>query len=264
MRSVEVTREEVESGKMRLEHVDAAVEAMKEEGVVLLPGVIDTDHVDALGEKMLDDIKTLDERTGINGNWAGVRPPPFHPHLFADIVYNEMAIAVTHRLLGNGVVLDSYGTNTAFQLWPNLETVPPPHCIVVNVSLVDVDESNGATKVWLGTHKNTRTHAQNRQLTEEMIAEHESERPVERMCTKRGDLVVRDMRVWHCGMPNFTDTPRPMLAMIHRCEWSQKWGFETEKGSEDFFNHPVLENSAVFVDAPVDYLHQGHSRPLQR
>ena len=81
MRSVEVTREEVESGKMRLEHVDAAVEAMKEEGVVLLPGVIDTDHVDALGEKMLDDIKTLDERTGINGNWAGVRPPPFHPHL---------------------------------------------------------------------------------------------------------------------------------------------------------------------------------------
>ena len=277
MQTVKISRKEIERGVMQPENLDAAINAVREDGVVLLPGVINIEHIERLGEKMLEDIQTVEKTQGIVNNWQGVRPPLFHPYLFKDIVFNEMAVAVSHRLMGDGIVIDACGANTAFwgntqqgvhadahQLWSTLDFVPPPHNIVINVVLVDVDESNGATKFWPGTHTDTRITAGNRRPTEEMIAEWEAKRPAERMCTKKGDLVVRDMRVWHCGMPNHTDIPRPMLAIIYQSGWWQRSGFEAEKGSEDFFEHPILQNSAVFVDAPIDYLHQGHSRPLRK
>ena len=274
MKIVEVSRLEMERRQMKPATLQAAVEAMNQDGVVLLPEVINIEHIDVLGEKMQADIRQLEISEGISNNWAGVRPPPFAPYLFKDIIYNEMAISVTRQLMGDGVFLDSYGTNTAFvgdqmqgihadtyQLWPNLTVNPPPHCIVVNVCLVDMDETNGGTKVWLGTHADKRILANNRHISEEMVAEWELKRPSEQVQSRKGDLILRDMRDWHCGMPNTTDRPRPMLAMIHRQEWAWKWGFEAEQGCEDFFDHPILSNTAVFVDAPINYLHQGHSKP---
>jgi len=276
MQTIYISSKEISSGVMSSKHIDAAIEALREDGVVVLPGVVSIEDIDCLREKMLDDISTLEGSNGIVHDWHGVRPPPFHPYLFKDVLYNEMAIAVMHPLLGKDFVLDSYGSNTAFpgdaqqgfhsdtqQLWPNLDVVPPLHCIVVNIPLVEVDESNGATKIWRGTHKDIRIHADNRQPISEIIKEWEGKQPAECMCTRKGDLVLRDMRVWHCGMPNFTDTPRPMLAIIYRCAWSPLNGFHAEKGCEGFFTHPILQNSAVFVEAPIDYLHQGHSRPFR-
>ena len=274
MQTVEISLSERESGEMREATLNAAVEAIIRDGVVLLPQMIDVGHVDALGEKMQADIRRLSGAERFQGSWSGIRPPPFAPYLFKDIVYNEMAIAVTHRIMGDGVALDSYGANTAFkgdqaqsihsdthQLWPHLEVTPPPHCIVVNVCLSDVDETNGGTKIWPGTHTDNRIVADNRRPTADMVAEWEERRPPEQVHSKKGDLILRDMRVWHCGMPNTTDTPRVMLAMIHRPQWAIKWGFEAEKGSEGFFDHPILDHTAVFLERPIDYLHQGHSQP---
>ena len=39
-------------------------------------------------------------------------------------------------------------TDGTHLLWPTLDVTPPPHCIVVNVCLEDVDANHGATKVW--------------------------------------------------------------------------------------------------------------------
>ena len=275
MQILKISYDEIKSGQMHADNIQASIKALQEDGVILLSGAIDVDHIDCLGQKMLEDIDRVKQTNGISNNWQGVRPPPFHPYLFSDIVFNEMAIAVTHQIMGDGVTLDSYGANTAFsgsdqqgvhadthQLWPNLDHIPPPHCIVVNVPLVDVDKSNGATKVWLGTHQATRIQPKNRHITEDMTTEWNTKRPAEYTFSQRGDLILRDMRVWHFGMPNHTNTPRPMLAMIHRCVWEPQWGFEVQKGTEDFFQHPILQTSAVYIDEPIDYLQQGHSKPL--
>ncbi|MCB0125902.1 MAG: hypothetical protein KDE58_26785, partial [Caldilineaceae bacterium] len=78
----------------------------------------------------------------------------------------------------------------------------------------------------------------------------------------RGDLVLRDMRVWHGGMPNRTQTHRPMLALVHRNEKPEQGTFEAEAGSEAFWaSNPRLQSSPFFVPKPIDYLRQGHSRP---
>jgi len=38
---------------------------------------------------------------------------------------------------------------------------------------------------------------------------------------KRGGILIRDLRLWHAGMPNQTEQPRPMIAMIHYARWMQ-------------------------------------------
>jgi hypothetical protein len=246
---------------------------MAEDGVVALRQAIAVTAIDALCAKMLDDLAHYAELYEIDNNFQGVRPPPFQPFLFPEIIFNEPAITISRAILGPGATLSSYGANTAFTgSQPQVvhaDAVPPqpgPYgpctLLVVNVPLVDVTEENGATIYWPGTHHDTRLHSGNRFPTEEMIAEWEAKRPAERALTHRGDLVLRDMRVWHGGMPNRTPTHRPMLALVHRHTKPEQGTFEAEAGSEAFWaSHPRLQTSPFFVPKPIDYLRQGHSRP---
>lgn len=36
---------------------------------------------------------------------------------------------------------------------------------------------------------------------------------------RKGSIVLRDLRLWHAGMPNISDDVRVMLAMIHFAPW---------------------------------------------
>ena len=275
MQHIDISSGERRSNTLSEKTLNAALTAFRADGYVCMPDVIDTDHIDALNEKMQADIRTVEKERGISDNYQGVRPPPFHPHLYKDILFNPFALAISYALLGDGCKLSTYGANTAFagskpqrvhadatQLWADLEQAPPCHALVVNVTLVDVDEKNGATIAWPGTHLDTRLHAGERFPSDEMCASWPRE--PERVCTQRGDLVLRDLRVWHGGMPNKTKIHRPMLAMVHHARWWSGGAVEFEKGTEEFLAHPQLKVEAVFVDQPIDYLFQGHSRPVKK
>ncbi len=274
MQYIELTPTERQSGNLKEKSIKAAVDAFRTDGYVCLPAAVNTENVDALNDKMQADLRTVEKEQGISNDYRGVRPPPCHPHLYKDILFNSAALAISHAILGDGFTCSTYGANTAFagskpqrvhadatQLWADLSPAPPCHALVVNIALVDVDEKNGATIAWPGTHLDTRLHADKRFPSEKMCDAWE--RGDERVCTQRGDLVLRDLRVWHGGMPNSTDIHRPMLAMVHHCRWWSGGAVEFEKGCEDFLQHPLLDVKAVFVDPPVDYLHQGHSRSVK-
>ena len=47
-----------------------------------------------------------------------------------------------------------------------------PHTLVVNIPLTDFTEANGATEVWLGSHRETRRLEVGGDGYEEMLAEH--------------------------------------------------------------------------------------------
>ncbi|MCE7987375.1 MAG: hypothetical protein DYG89_39920 [Caldilinea sp. CFX5] len=273
MITITITTEERKTGDLPPDKLATALQAMAEDGVVALRQAIDVTAIDALCAKMLDDLARYEELYEIDNNFQGVRPPPFHPFLFPAIVFNEPAITISRAVLGPAATLTSYGANTAFTgSQPQIvhaDAVPPqpgPYgpctLLVVNVPLVDVTEENGATIYWPGTHHDTRLHSGNRFPTAEMIAEWEAKRPAERVLTQRGDLVLRDMRVWHGGMPNRSQTHRPMLALVHRHAKPEQGTFEAEEGSEAFWaSNPRLQTSPFFVPKPIDYLRQGHSRP---
>ena len=72
-------------------------------------------------------------------------------------------------------------------------------------------------------------------------------------------MLIRDIRLWHAGMPNHTSAPRPMIAMIHCCEWlatDTPPVFPT--GTESFFEHPVLTPAARFTGEPIDHIAAPH------
>jgi hypothetical protein len=54
---------------------------------------------------------------------------------------------------------------------------------------------------------------------EAMLKERRKVRPPCQPVVKKGSVVVRDLRLWHAGMPNWGTEVRVMLALIHFAKW---------------------------------------------
>jgi ectoine hydroxylase-related dioxygenase (phytanoyl-CoA dioxygenase family) len=101
-----------------------------------------------------------------------------------------------------------------------------PFALVVNVPLVEMTPENGSTEVWLGTHHSTVASQEGKhgerasgRIKEGLLAKRREERPPSQPIVTKGSIVIRDLRLWHGGKPNFTDRTRVMLAMIHFAPW---------------------------------------------
>lgn len=87
---------------------------------------------------------------------------------------------------------------------------------------------NGSTELWLGTHRFGKEAQEgdhgdraSGRIKKEWLEERRKVRgrgPV-RPVVKKGSLVVRDLRLWHGGCPNWSKEVRVMLAMIHFAGW---------------------------------------------
>jgi ectoine hydroxylase-related dioxygenase (phytanoyl-CoA dioxygenase family) len=265
------------------EQLAAAVAAVKREGFVVVEDVIDGEHVAALREKMLADLPLILAREDAPFNWHAGNvqhdPPPLPPYLFRDVLLNDQVIAVTKAILGAGLKNSYYSGNTAMpggkeqpvhvdtgQLWPDLEHPTPPYGLVVNVPVVDMSRENGSTELWPGTHHDTTVFIQQGdiKIPMELVEKRRQVLPPIQPSVRAGSVLIRDIRLWHRGMPNHTDQPRPMIAMIHWVSWWSTGGVAFPKGTEAFFEHPELRTSARFVEAPIDYIHHSHAYEYEK
>jgi hypothetical protein len=95
---------ELATKQLSADNLARAVEGLDREGVVVIKGVVDPEHVRVVRERVLGDVEAYERDStsvkieqGGQGwwhNWQGGRPPPLQPYLFEDICYNEFAIAV--------------------------------------------------------------------------------------------------------------------------------------------------------------------------
>lgn len=103
--------------------------------------------------------------------------------------------------------------------------------VVANTAVNDFTLENGATEFWLGSHAMTDERHQTLAtaetvfgkqkigspscpVLEDAVEARRAVRPPIRACMKKGDVMLRDFRCWHAGMPNSTDTDRIMIAQI--------------------------------------------------
>ena len=98
-----------------------------------------------------------------------------------------------------------------------------PFGLCININLIDVDAENGSTEMWLGSHLDTSWKAlveENGSVIPKEILERrrKSSPPVQPKIPK-GALIIRDLRLWHAGMPNWTEEVRVMLVTIHFPHW---------------------------------------------
>ena len=257
-------------GKMSQTHVDQAVEAIRTDGYVVLESIVDHTHLDILRERMDEDSQKLitAKKWGGAGQLKGhlqQGPPPSAPYIFRDIVANPYVIQVTKAVLGEGLFNSFYSGNTNCpgsvtqplhmddrHLWPDLRIPHPTASVAVNIAPMDVTEENGSIELWPGSHLDTRSSGG--RVNEKIESARRKIAPPIRGNTKKGSVLIRDVRLWHRGVPNRSDDPRHMIAMIHNVRWLQrKRRLKFNKGCEAAFENSDLDANAEFVDKEIDY-----------
>ncbi len=268
---IEVSSNELELGELSNDHLEQAINNIQVEGYTILGNTVSTDHLDFLHQKMTDDSHSI-----ISANaekWSGrfqigqlqQGPPPFAPYLFTDIVSNPIVEHLSITLLGEGAFNGFYNGNTnspgstqqglhmdAGHLWPNLNPSHPTVSVVVNIPTIEVTEAEGAIELWPGTHL---IGDVSRGLDTEAEENRRQVRPPVRGETQKGDVLIRDMRLWHRGTPNRSDQYRHMIALVHNVGWLRRGQrLRYVKGCESIFQNCRVDPHAVFIDECHDYL----------
>ncbi|KAK2606274.1 hypothetical protein QQS21_003322 [Conoideocrella luteorostrata] len=89
-----------------------------------------------------------------------------------------------------------------------------------------MERHNGSTEIWPGTHNNDISTQEGAhgggasgRIIESRLAEQREKHPPVQSVIENGSIVIRDLRLWHVGMPNYSHDVRIMLAMIHFAAW---------------------------------------------
>lgn len=280
--SIPISPEERDTGEISQDNLARANRALREDGIVVLEDIVDLSHIKTLRERMTEDLQKILARPDapFNFNTGNVQqdPPPFPPFLFRDILVNDIVISVTKSILGDGLKNTFYSGNTALpsgnrqpvhadsgQLWPDLLVATPAYQLVVNIPLVDMSDRNGSTEIWPGTHLDTTVYVQHGDIKvpQDALERRQAVSPPIQPTVRLGSVVIRDIRLWHAGMPNHTQAPRPMIAMIHSVSWWPNSWVPFARGSKPYLEHPDLTTTARFVDTPIDHTRHNEAYDLQ-
>ena len=267
------TAAEHAAGRFDAAAVQRAITALREDGFVVINDVVDHAHLDRLRERMTDDLDKIRALPVVPHNfvWGNIQqnPPPDAGLVFRDVVANPFVCQVTRALLGSGAFNDYLGGNTNVpgsglqpvhvddgQLWPHLHAAHPPARLVVNVALDDTTEENGAIELWPGTHLDTLMAIGNDiRVPNEHVAARRAVRGPVLGASRKGSMLIRDMRLWHRGTPNYSAATRFMIAMIHSVAWYRRTSrFDLEETCAPVFAGCPIENAIPLVANPRDYL----------
>lgn len=257
------------------DQTDRAAQAVVDDGCVILEGAVPTAPLVALRRRMdRDTVDLLRYCATIGGNprergHLQQGPPPFVDYVFADVAMNRHVNAVAEALFGPRPQLTFYNGNTncpgsirqrlhmdGRHTTERGEPAAPTSAVVVNIPPGGMSDANGAIELWPGSHA-VAVHGEQQGIPGDMEAERHRVRPPENPCTAPGDVLIRDVRLWHRGVPNRSNRPRHMIALIlsgrrdhERSGRTLRFG----RGCEAALEARGIDTNAAYVDEPVDYL----------
>lgn len=156
--------------------------------------------------------------------------PPQAEFLHPSIHANPFATQLCAVAMGPNPVLRYHKANTNFPgearqpVHSDVHYEHPRACfsLAVNIMPIDCDPFVGSTELWLGTHTTTRFHDQDGMngIFPHLLDARRAVSPPVQPTVGRCSIVVRDMRLWHAGMPNLSqDTVRVMINLIYFASW---------------------------------------------
>lgn len=146
--------------------------------------------------------------------------------LFPEVYANKHGARIVSNILGPAPEVHFIRSNTLLatderqHVHADIRFEHPEHpfAVAFNTCLIDVGPENGSTELWLGTQNTNLTC--HREVGEPFISdtsleERRTVRPPIYPRLKKGSIVLRDLRLWHAGMPNPTNETRIMLAIVY-------------------------------------------------
>ena len=235
--SITLSPSELSSKTLTSHHLQEALEALHRDGILVLNNAVSTTNLDTLNSRMVPEAQTLYDRENTHHNFGtgtgniqqdAIVDPSF---VFDDIIANPFATAITECMLGPNPHLRFQSANTAFKAEKrqpvhvdvHFDFPKMPFGICVNINLIDVDPEHGSTEVWLGSHLDTSWKAfvekSGSVIPEDILERRRKISPPIQPVIPKGALILRDLRLWHAGMPNRTADVRVMLVTIHFPAW---------------------------------------------
>lgn len=253
--------------------VDEAVGSIRLHGFVVLKKAMRKQPLTIIRRRMDSDTKELQDYCASIGGNPRARghlqqgPPPLCDFVFRDIVMNPFVVSVCVKLLGESPTLTFYNGNTncprsgtqhlhmdSAHRTQDPDPVEQTWSIVVNIPPGPMDTSNGAIELWPGSHL-VRTPDGSRAISSEQMAQRKKSYPPIQPCTEPGDVLIRDIRLWHRGVPNRSNRPRHMIALVLVVGSSDVRGrLRFQKGCELELEGNGINPNADYVDEPIDYL----------
>ncbi|PSN70277.1 phytanoyl-CoA dioxygenase family protein [Corynespora cassiicola Philippines] len=241
---IDVPEEERNSRMPSAETVGAAVSIIHRDGIVVIRNVVDKPSIAKVNSVLIEQSERLsqDPSTHFNQDKAArniSQQPPTTPELMFDSIWaNPFAASISAAILGPNPRVHYVNGNTALRS-EERQTVHAdldhnhlrfPFALVANYYLTDTCPINGGTEVWVGSHRDTSIadHVESRDapgglssIKPSLVKERMEQAPPVQISVNAGDLVLRDVRLWHAGMPNRTNNPRIMLAFLIFPWWYQ-------------------------------------------
>jgi len=228
---MELTPLERRRQKLSDARLQLALRTLRDTGYVAIERALPADWVEKARRTCVRDVKAYLKDPALRQQFlvkakghVGMFPRKKSPYMDELAIANPFATQILDEVMGPDGFCTYYNINVTWPgsqvqvlhrdthlLFPDLGTPLPPHTVVVNINLVDFTVENGATEVWPGSHLIT-DRPEDRGVP---LEERARELPSERMVVPAGTLVVRDLRMWHRGMPNRTEIIRPMLAIVY-------------------------------------------------
>jgi ectoine hydroxylase-related dioxygenase (phytanoyl-CoA dioxygenase family) len=256
-----VVRESTEQSSLSDTEIAQLRESFTENGYVVIKNVVPAEGLARLAAKMQAEFDQA-KRTGRMFNGGGLVSGHLNasPGIEGRFVYETLKrrgiVDLVRQIAPQSVREPNVGCN--FNL-PNsviqhyhMDRTFTNEFMIVNVAVVDTNIANGAIELAARTHKTFYKYWR-------WVLERPHRNSV-RLPMQQGDVLIRVSNLWHRGMPNHTNIPRPMLAFT----WEDGGSgladpFAVDEGKivfrPNWFRPSRLGRlrERIFVAAPVSY-----------
>ncbi|GAA5854539.1 hypothetical protein JCM9279_000837 [Rhodotorula babjevae] len=244
---ISLSEEERLAGRWSRATLQRAMELLHRDGVLAVTGIVDPAHVAAIRDSMTttaravaaskDTGKITQFNQGVATNFLMSPPLSDEALLFEDVYANRFVHELASAYLGPGIKVHLLTGNCAMPrtqerqaVHRDLPWIAPeaPFILNANMCLSPFSPHTGSTEVWCGTHT-TSARCQlfpsadaPRPLCDvapPLVEARREVRPGAQVVAEAGTVLLRDLRTWHAGMPNYSDEWRIMTAIEYCASW---------------------------------------------
>lgn len=256
-----IRQAEIDAGALSADHLALAKTELRESGFTILKGALDPrrvaevrDHYLSLFGQMIGapDGDRI-QRSHSGGAHYQLQPSLEGVFQSSDLVANPVAMDCVRAVLGETFRILYFNSNLAAPgsgiqqvhrdndhlFGTETEFATPAFALVLNLLLCDFTEENGSTEVWPGTHLLTDAHPGLGPA--DTLDRRAGAMASRRINTPAGTIVIRDVRLWHRGMPNRSEQSREMLSLVYKRSWL-KWRYD----------HSVTASPQVLANWPPE------------